>query len=106
MTFKKFLAALIVCVACASAAHADDKQAASQFANDLGHKALSIITGGESKDAKQQKLEELFAQNVDIDWIGTFVLGRYWKTATDDQEESLPGKLPCFHDRALHRQHL
>lgn len=70
-------------------ARADEKQDASNFANDLGHKALAVITDSNlSKPARQAKLQELFEQNVDIDWIGKFVLGRYWRTATEEQKQA------------------
>ncbi len=81
----------VLCIAClslgVSPARADEKADAGAFANDLGHKALAIITNAtDSKDVKQQKLETLFQQNVDIDWIGKFVLGRFWRNATADQQ--------------------
>lgn len=89
MRAKLFFALVLLCLSGLSfSATADDKADASAFANELGHKALAIITdAGASKADKQARLEELFAQNVDIDGIGKFVLGRYWKSATDDQKQ-------------------
>jgi phospholipid transport system substrate-binding protein len=89
MRAKKLFALFSVCLCLTAAgARADGKQDAGNFANTLGHNALSIITNnGLSKSDKQTKLEELFAQNVDIDWIGKFVLGRNWKSATDAQKQ-------------------
>ncbi len=65
---------------------ADSKKQASDFANSLGHKALDVITSSASKEDKQSKLEELFVENVDIEAIAKFVLGRNWKVATDEQK--------------------
>jgi phospholipid transport system substrate-binding protein len=90
MGAKNFFAISLLCLTfgIVSSAHADGKEAASAFANDLGHKSLSVITDAAlSKTEKQAQLEELFTQSVDIDWIGQFVLGRYWKTATEDQKQ-------------------
>jgi phospholipid transport system substrate-binding protein len=69
------------------AAHAQTSQDPKAFADALGHDAVTILQDKAlSEDAKRQKLEDLFAQNVDIDWVGQFVLGRYWKSATDAQK--------------------
>lgn len=73
----------------ATPAQADDKADATAFANDLGHKALAVIVDGSlSKEAKQTQLEQLFQENVDIDWIGKFVLGRYWREASTEQQQA------------------
>ena len=88
MSAKKFFAVVLLCVGASFAVHADDKQDATAFANDLGHKSLAVITDtGASKSDRQARLEELFQHSVDIDWIGQFVLGRYWRTATDEQKK-------------------
>lgn len=91
MHAKKIFAIFLVWLSfgLSSTASADDKQDASAFANQLGHEALSIISNTSlSKEAKQGKLEALFSQNVDIDGIGKFVLGRYWRSASDAQKQS------------------
>lgn len=76
---------------------ADGKNEASAFSDELGHKALAIITDkANSKDIKRTKLEKLFQQNVDIDWIGKFVLGRYWRDATDEQKKSYLSNYKAF----------
>jgi len=91
MSAKKLFAVFFLCLTLATSAPAlaDDKDAASAFANDLGHKALGIISDGSlTKEDKQSKLEVLFEQNVDIDWIGKFVLGRHWRSASDEQKKA------------------
>lgn len=75
-------------VSAATFSWADDKGDAEAFANELGHKALAVITDTSlSKLEKRSQLEVLFEQNVDIDWIGRFVLGRYWRGASDQQKQ-------------------
>ena len=99
MRATTFLAALIVCLTftAATPSRADEAQDASAFADALGHKALAIITDASSgKDDKQKQLETLFEQNVDIDWIGRFVLGRYWRTASDDQKQNYQAAFRAF----------
>jgi phospholipid transport system substrate-binding protein len=90
MLARKFLAVFVLCLTFLSPAlsFADDARDAAAFADQLGHNALAIISGNTSKDDKQAKLEKLFSDNFDIDWIARFVLGRYWKTATPDQQQN------------------
>jgi phospholipid transport system substrate-binding protein len=89
---RSLIALLATCFFCvalavASPSLADDKADANAFADDLGHKALAVILDKSlSKDAKRTRLETLFQENVDIDWIGKFVLGRFWRSATEQQK--------------------
>lgn len=92
MRFNRLLLTLLTLVCgmfslSVSAADNDGRAEYSSFVNNLGKQALAVITGNGSKEQKNQELEKLFSQNVDIDWIGRFVLGRYFKTATDEQKQ-------------------
>lgn len=68
-------------------ATASEKQA-KQFIDDLGNQAISIIGNGKYSDKKkEEKLISLFTQSVDTDWVGRFVLGKYWRRATVEQKD-------------------
>lgn len=59
---------------------------ARQLMDTVGHQALDIIGNASlNKDEKQKQLEVLFSGNVDIPWVGHFVLGRYWRDASEEQ---------------------
>ena len=59
----------------------------SQFVQDLGDQALKIVIDPSlSPDARKQGLSTLFFNNFDVPYIGKFVLGRYWRVATDQQK--------------------
>ncbi len=76
---------------------ADDKAEATQFANDLGNKALGVITDASlSKEARRKQLEGLFEENVDINWIGKFVLGRGWRDASEAQQQQYLANYKTF----------
>ncbi len=68
------------------AARADSAAAAGTYIDSIASEALGIISGETSKDAKQKKLEKLFSANVNIPWVARFVLGRYWRQASDVQK--------------------
>ena len=41
-----------------------------------------------SEEQKRQALARLFNEAVDTDWIGKFVLGRYWKAGTPEEQKN------------------
>ena len=81
---------LAVCVASlifSSASSAKTAEDAKAYVNNVASQALAVIETSASKEAKKQKLEKIFAESVDIPWVGKFVMGRYWRQATDDQKK-------------------
>lgn len=86
--FRNFLMVCCMLVALpfaasnASAASADD---ARQHVDSVGKKVLEVVNGSAAEAQKQQQLRQLFTDNVDIDWMGRFVLGAAWSKATEDQ---------------------
>lgn len=47
-----------------------------------------IINASVPQAVKDERFEKLFNSALDLDFIGQFVLGRYWKTATPDQRKN------------------
>jgi phospholipid transport system substrate-binding protein len=69
--------------------YANPANDASHYIEDIAKKALAAISNAKaSKTQKQASLDKLFKDNVDIPWIGRFVMGRFWKQATDAQKAS------------------
>ncbi|QDH24899.1 ABC transporter substrate-binding protein [Neokomagataea tanensis] len=66
------------------AAHASP---ATDFVNNFGSKLVGIVNSGQSLDAKKQQVLPLLQQNLDIEGIGRYCLGRYWHTATPAQQQ-------------------
>lgn len=59
-----------------------------KFIGSLGNKVLTLLNNKAIKDSeKEQQLKTIFRDNVDTDWIGQFVLGKYWRDATPDQQK-------------------
>lgn len=46
-----------------------------------------LINSNASAAEKKERFSKLFNQDLDLDFIGKFVLGRYWRTATPKQQE-------------------
>src|SRR5579871_218156 len=99
MRARAFFAFVILCFFSVAplSANADDKSDASAFVDNIGKQALAIITDkGKSKEEQTTELQDLFIKNVDIDWIGRFVVGRYWRTASDTQKTQYMANYKAF----------
>lgn len=87
VTWFASIIAIAVSMTATVPAHASNTAAASQYIERLGNQALAAISEkGASKQQKQAKLERIFAENVDFKWVGRFVMGRYWRDASEAQK--------------------
>src|ERR1700728_4638199 len=84
--------ALLIVMAVRPAA-ADEGGAA--FINDLGTRGLSVLGGNLSPADREAQFRQLFRQDFDAPGIARFVLGRYWRTATDEEQREF---LKLFED--------
>lgn len=59
------------------------------FVDHVGGTALKTLQDASLSDAeKRSTLNALFAKSVDIPYVAKFVLGRYWRTATPEQQKA------------------
>ncbi len=60
---------------------------AAQFINQLGNQAISTLRATDlTLDQREARFRSLLSQGFDLRFIGRFVLGRYWRVATPDQQ--------------------
>lgn len=83
--------ALVSVAALSTPAHAEDAQG---FVTAFGGKLIGIINSDKSLTEKRQEVLPLLQDNVDIATIGKFCLGRYWRSATPEQQAEY---LKLFH---------
>ncbi|MFY0022468.1 ABC transporter substrate-binding protein, partial [Acinetobacter baumannii] len=80
------VALLALGVGFAAPAMAASPQAATGFIKTLGAEAISVLADKSKTQAdREAAFRTLFTQSFDIDAISQFVLGRYWRTATEAQ---------------------
>lgn len=88
---KQFVSALFLLVVAFNAlpaAAAPTAEGASAFVDGVARQALAVINNqGLGKEQKRTQLEGLFSGSVDIPWVGRFVLGRFWRDATEAQRQ-------------------
>ena len=63
------------------------------FINQLGVQAIQVLGPSVPPAARVQRFRELFASDFDLPRIGQFVLGRYWRVATPEQQAQFLGLL-------------
>src|SRR5262249_8180971 len=54
---------------------------------NLGNRALEVLGKNVPPAQRVARFQELFRQDFDVPGIARFVLGRYWKNATSEQQE-------------------
>jgi phospholipid transport system substrate-binding protein len=90
MTAMRVIRTLLFAVALAfvaAPAGADDaNSAASAFMQSLGSKAIAELTNPDvPQPEREARFRTLLDQHFDVPAIAKFTLGRYWRTATDEQ---------------------
>ncbi|MEO3428623.1 ABC transporter substrate-binding protein [Pelagibius sp. CAU 1746] len=98
LAFSLLALALLVLPAAAQAL--DTKQAAS-FLEELQEKAASRLGDASISDQeKEEHFRKLFNENFDVPAIGRFVIGRYWRAASPDDQQAF---LAVFEDAMVQR---
>lgn len=88
---KSIFAAILASVFLfATGARADvDIAKADAFVQKVTNEGIEdIINADVPQKVKDERFEKLFNSALDLDFIGQFVLGRYWKTATPEQRKA------------------
>lgn len=87
---KNLFAALFASVFTFSAAAnaTVDAAQAEAFVEKVTREGIEeIINANVSQTVKDQRFEKLFNNALDLNFIGQFVLGRYWRTSTPEQKK-------------------
>lgn len=58
------------------------------FVQNTSTRVINLLKSHASDDAKQKQLTRMFLQVMDSDWIGKFVLGKYWQGLSDEQKRT------------------
>lgn len=66
---------------------ASSDKGAKVFIEKLGNKAIEIAADKNlDEKEKEKQISDLFYVSVDTSWIAKFVLGQYWRQASDEQK--------------------
>jgi phospholipid transport system substrate-binding protein len=59
----------------------------AEMINDLGNRALEVLGKNATARQREARFRELFHEDFDVPAIARFVLGRYWRIATPEQQQ-------------------
>jgi phospholipid transport system substrate-binding protein len=80
------------------AARAQTPEQATAFIEKAGKDLIGVVNGSESPAAKQAAMQQIVDRDVDVDAVARFCLGRFWRTATPEQQQQY---LTLFHQVLL-----
>ena len=88
MRIAKLLApALFVLATGAGSSGHASVNGAAEFINQLGNQAIQTLRApGLTLEQRESHFRNLLAQGFDLRFIGRFVLGKYWRLATPEQQ--------------------
>ncbi len=86
MITRRFLLSSTAVAAFTVPARADAADTAQSFIANLARELIAVANGPTSGADKQAALEKLIDRDVDIATVARFCLGRFWRTATPDQQ--------------------
>jgi phospholipid transport system substrate-binding protein len=87
MTRRTILAGFIMIVGALAAPAILAAADPAAIINNLGNRALEVLGKNATPAQRVARFHELFREDFDVPGIARFVLGRYWKTATAEQQE-------------------
>lgn len=88
MTRFAFGALAAICLTVAATSAQAEPAAAKAYVDSVTQQVLAISKSDMDKSAKTSKLEALFSDKVDMDFIARFVLGKHWRAATPAQQSA------------------
>ena len=105
LTRRSFVSALAgglaICGVWSSVLAAQDSEDPVDFLRTLQDDAIAHLTSASlNDDAREQSFREIFNDNFDLPAIGRFVVGRYWRRASDEERKEF---LTVFEDAMVQR---
>ncbi len=92
MTRRPFiLGALFTAALLFAAPHRAAAQDARGFVTQLGEQAIQVMGPSVPMPQRIARFRVLFRDDFDVPGIGQFVLGRYWRTATPQEQQDFLG---------------
>ncbi len=87
MTLRSILVGVIFAFFAVAGVHAADTDSAKGVIDNMAQRAISVLkeSGGSDKATREAQFRDIFRESFDIPKIGQFVLGIYWRRATEEQ---------------------
>ena len=93
------LLAVVLPLAAAPARAADEP--AAGFIADLGQRTIKVLSSKLSEREREAQFRTIFDEGFDVPAISRFVLGQYWRTATEEQRRDFIALFEACANRRL-----
>lgn len=94
---RRFVYSLITILYISQITPLQAADSAKSFIEDLGRRAIESLTKpGVSQSQLESSFQSLLEEGFDVERIGQFVMGQYWKTMNPDQQNRF---IPIFENR-------
>src|ERR1700744_2007651 len=91
---RNFLSLATLSVLFPLSARAQSAEKAAAFVKSTGDKLVGVVNGPGSASAKRNQMTQIIDTDVDVEGIGRFCLGRYWRQATPEQQKQYLNLFP------------
>ncbi len=81
------MAAFLFCCTMVSGASAEQAKDAGDFIQKLSDKVIAVVAEKGTNSVEVEKFSALFTPAIDSPEVSRFILGRYWRQATPDQQK-------------------
>jgi phospholipid transport system substrate-binding protein len=61
---------------------------ATEFVKSIGDRLVAVVNGPGSNREKRERLRLIIDSDVDVDGVARFCLGRFWRNASPEQQQS------------------
>jgi phospholipid transport system substrate-binding protein len=92
---RHFLGAVAGSTVVFQGAQAQAVEKATAFLQQTGNQLVAVVNGGMAPADKRRALTQILEAAVDVDGIARFCLGRFWRTASPDQQKRF---MTAFHE--------
>ncbi len=65
-----------------------DASTAQGFVQRTGQAMMSVVNGSGSPAARRDQVASILRHSVDVEGVGRFVLGRYWRSASLEEQQA------------------
>jgi phospholipid transport system substrate-binding protein len=93
--FLTYAASVAALTAASRPVRAQNADRAAAFVKATGDRLVAVVNGPGSTTVKRTTMTQIINTDVDVDGIGRFCLGRYWRTASAEQQQQY---LKLFHE--------
>ena len=87
LILKNILFNIILTTAFLTCTMGQDKEKVADFINNTASRVINVVQSKYSNEQKQEKLNVIFHESVNIDWMGKFALGKHYSKLSKNQLE-------------------